>query len=76
MLPFCERCTDLLRSLEDVTDRLDAAMLRIGSVVGTHRPEEFRAALLESQSLRMECRALRDEVQRHRAEHGELPSQN
>jgi hypothetical protein len=63
----------LLRSLEDARNRLDSAMLRIRSVVGTKRPEELRAALLESQSLRMECRALRDEVQDHRAKHGEWP---
>jgi hypothetical protein len=51
-------------------------MLRMRSVVGTKRPEEFRAALLESQSLRMECRALRGEVERHKAEHDDVPSRN
>jgi hypothetical protein len=68
--PVCEMCRVLLNSLEDARNRLDAAMLRIRSVVGTRRPEEFRAALLEWQSLRMECRALRGEVEHHKPQHG------
>jgi hypothetical protein len=69
-LPRLWTCHVLLNSLEDARNRLDAAMLRMRSVVGTRRPEELRAALLESQSLRMECRALRGEVEHHKAQHG------
>jgi hypothetical protein len=61
-----------LNSLEDVKNRLDAAMGRMRSIVGAGRPEQFAAALRETRSLSMECRALRDEVERHKAEHGEL----
>jgi hypothetical protein len=68
--PVCETCHVLLNSLEDAKNRLDAAMLRIRSVVGTRRPEEFRAAFLEWQSLRKECRALRGEVEHHKPQHG------
>jgi hypothetical protein len=74
--PVCQTCHVLLNSLEDARNRLDAAMLRMRSVVGTRRPEEFRAALLEWQSLRMECRALRAEVEHHKEQHHQRSTQD
>jgi hypothetical protein len=42
------------------------------SLVGVGKPEEFLAALLEAQSLRLECAVIKAEVERHQTEHGDL----
>jgi hypothetical protein len=39
------------------------------ALAGAKRSAEYHAALLETQSLRMESQAIRAEVQRHEAEH-------
>ena len=45
-----------------------AAPSRLGELAGMESPD-FNAALLEAQSLRVECKALRAELQRHAAGH-------
>jgi hypothetical protein len=50
--------------------------LRMSAVVGTRDPDTFNAALLESQSLRMECRAIRGEVECHKAQHFPLETED
>ena len=52
------------------------ALLRMSAAVGTRDPKAFNAALLESQSLRMECGAIRAEVESHKSEHFPVPTQD
>jgi hypothetical protein len=42
------------------------------SLVGVGKLEEFLTALLEAQSLRLECAIIKAEVGRHKKEHGEF----
>jgi hypothetical protein len=67
--PVCGQCVILLDSLGQAKRRHDHAMSQMNKVAGTGNPDAFNAALHEAQSLRMECRALRDEVERHRVQH-------
>ncbi len=58
----------LFHSLQVATRRLGDAVVRLRALVGAERPAEFYATLLATRSLRMECRVLRAELGRHRAE--------
>jgi hypothetical protein len=74
--PFeCVRCLALANDLVEVTSRRDEAVLRMRSLVGLQKPEEFAVALRESESLHMECQAIRAELDRHRADHGQIAIQ-
>jgi hypothetical protein len=74
--PDCGRCKILLNDLQDAASSLQEALLRMSAVVGTRDPDKFNAALLESQSLRMECRAIRGEVEVHKAQHFPLETED
>jgi hypothetical protein len=65
----CDTCRVLLNRLKDCTDRLKAVTSRMHSLAGTERTDEFADALREAESLRMECRTVRDAVERHKTEH-------
>ncbi len=65
MHPDCETCQRLSNSLQDAVDRLEEARLRVSTLAGSQRPSEFHAALTEVQSLLMEGRAIRAEVEDH-----------
>jgi hypothetical protein len=67
--PICERCRTLLGSLQDAKERLGDATVRMHVLVGTGEHEAFNAALRETQSLQTQCRALRAELEHHRAQH-------
>jgi hypothetical protein len=67
--PVCETCRVLLNSLRDTKGRLAQAASRLRELIGAGRPEEFRVALLEAQSLRMEVEAIRAELEYHKAQH-------
>jgi hypothetical protein len=67
--PGCGTCHVLSNRVEDAKTRLDEAVLRMTNLAGAKRSDEFQAALSEMQSLRMECQALREEVERHQIEH-------
>jgi hypothetical protein len=41
----------------------------MATLAGAKRSAEYHASLLETKSLRMECQALKAEVQSHEAEH-------
>jgi hypothetical protein len=41
----------------------------MGELAGAGRPDLFNAAQLETQSLHVECEAIKAELKRHRAEH-------
>jgi hypothetical protein len=69
----CDRYLTVVDRLIETTNRLDKALLRMRSLIGSQKPDEFATALKESRSLRMQCEVMRDALQRHRAEHGELP---
>ena len=71
----CETCDILLDRLRDARNRLDNPLLRMRLLTGAGKPADFAAAFLESKTLRIEGQALRAELDRHRAEHGELPWQ-
>ena len=73
MYPGCETCRIVLDRLLDATTRLDHTILRMRSLIGAKRPDEFEAVLREAESLRMESRTIRAELERHRAEHRALP---
>jgi hypothetical protein len=72
----CGKCKILLNDLQDAASSLQEALLRMSAVVGTRDPDTFNAALLESQSLRMECRAIRGEVECHKAQHFPLETED
>jgi hypothetical protein len=40
------------------------------SLIGAKQADEFAAALRESESVRMECQAIRAELEEHRHSHG------
>jgi hypothetical protein len=66
---FCNTCNVLLKSLREVSRRLDDSILRMRSFGCAARVKAFNAALLETQSLHRECEALRGKAHRHKAEH-------
>jgi hypothetical protein len=76
MPPVCETCRILLERLKGCIKLLDETIARMRSLVGAKKPEEFAAVLRETESQRMECQAIRAEVGRHKAQHGELGRQN
>jgi hypothetical protein len=57
-----------MNSLQDAASSLQESLLRMSAVVGTREPQIFDSAVLESKSSRMECRAIRIELEHHRAE--------
>jgi hypothetical protein len=65
----CGKCKILLNDLQDAASSLQQGLLRMSAVVGTRDRDAFDAALVESEILRMECRAVRREVERHKAQH-------
>jgi hypothetical protein len=67
-------CLVLSDRLVKATNRMDEALLRMRSLIGSGKQEEFAAALGESESLRMECQAIRAELQRHRGQREGLPN--
>jgi hypothetical protein len=67
----CESCQRLSHFLHDAEEGLNSARLR--TLAGRERSDEFQAALREMQSFHIEVQAIRAEVERHRAEHHELP---
>jgi hypothetical protein len=72
----CGTCRVLLNRLQDAKEKLVDATLRMRVLMGTGRHEAFEAALRQTQSLQMECRVLRAEVERHKAQHGESATQD
>jgi hypothetical protein len=74
--PVCERCKVLSDRLKGCMKLLDEAVARMRSLVGAKKPEEFAALLRETESQRMECEAIRAELDRHKRHHGELPNRN
>jgi hypothetical protein len=72
--PVCERCEVLVKALQNAKYRLDYAMSQM-SALGAEKPDMFHAALLETQSLRMDCRALRVEVEHHKTVHFSVSTQ-
>jgi hypothetical protein len=67
--PGCETCRILTERLQDAINRLDLAVLRMHSLTGAKKPDEFTSALLEVESARMDCQTVRIELERHRAQH-------
>jgi hypothetical protein len=67
---LCETCVVLTDAFEDLTDKLLDATSRMADIAGTRNHESFEVARLEVEHLRSECENSRDELKRHRAEHG------
>jgi hypothetical protein len=70
----CDTCRLLSASLQDTRDRLVVVTVRLAEHAGMRRPELFNTNLHESQSLRMECTALKAELEHHKGQHA--PSSN
>ena len=51
MHPGCETCNILVDRLAEATKRLDRAALRLRSLIGAKKPEEFAAVFRESKSV-------------------------
>lgn len=60
-------------ALLDVNDRLALAVSEMHTLAGTARPEAFKAALRDAESLRMESQNVRAALERHRADHKRNP---
>jgi hypothetical protein len=69
-------CRILSDYLEDVSNRYEAALLRMASLAGTGTSASFNAALLETQSLRAEYEAIKAELERHKAQHDPASTQD
>jgi hypothetical protein len=67
--PICEMCRHLIESLQDVRETLQDASTRLSALPAAGRPDSFQDALRKVQSLQMESRVLKAEVERHKAEH-------
>jgi hypothetical protein len=52
---------------------LDETIARMRSLGSAKKPEEFAVILRETESQRMECQAIKAEVERHKEAHGEPP---
>jgi hypothetical protein len=66
---LCGRCRLLSESLNDVRERYALAALHMGELAGAGKPDLCNAAQFETQSLRVECEAIKAELNRHTAEH-------
>jgi hypothetical protein len=69
MHPPCETCRLLSESLNDARERYAVAALHMGELAGAGTSDLFNAAQLETQSLHIECEAIKAELQHHKAEH-------
>jgi hypothetical protein len=69
MHPPCETCRILSESLNDARERYAVATLHMGELAGAGSPDLFNTARLETQSLHLECEAIKAELKRHNTEH-------
>jgi hypothetical protein len=65
----CQTCIALSGRLVEVTKRVTDALTRMADPAGAAQHAEFETAKRDVQSLRNECRVIRLEIERHRAEH-------
>jgi hypothetical protein len=66
-VPGCETCRILFRSLEDAKAKFVLAISQI-PLTGRGMHKEFQAAWRDAESLRIECRHIGAELERHQAE--------
>jgi hypothetical protein len=66
----CDRCRELFSALLSATDELSRAARTSSRMAGYQPSDGFRAALLQTRSLREECAAIRQEYRAHVASHG------
>lgn len=64
--PDSASCDVLMRFLEDAEGKLAAAVSRMRELCDMARPDHFREAVREAQSLRMECQVIRAELKHHK----------